>query len=69
MKDVEHPSASRSWCNDKSNTSRVSMGADTNACAFSCRSALEHAPITAVEAHDPQRVQHLDGAAGRLLNK
>lgn len=45
------------------------LGADTGACACSCRSALEHALITAPEARDPQKVKHLDAVAGRLLNK
>jgi 5'-methylthioadenosine phosphorylase len=45
------------------------LGADANACACGCRTALEHALITAPEARDPQKVKHLDAVAGRLLNK
>jgi 5'-methylthioadenosine phosphorylase len=45
------------------------LGADADACSCSCRSALEHALITAPEARDPQKVKHLDAVAGRLLNK
>jgi 5'-methylthioadenosine phosphorylase len=45
------------------------LGADASACACSCRSALEHALITAPEARDPQQVKYLDAVAGRLLNK
>lgn len=45
------------------------LGADANACACGCRTALEHALITAPEARDPQKVKHLDAVAGRLLNQ
>jgi 5'-methylthioadenosine phosphorylase len=45
------------------------LGADANACACGCRTALEHALITAPEARDPQKVRHLDAVAGRLLNQ
>jgi 5'-methylthioadenosine phosphorylase len=41
---------------------------DANAGACSCRSALEHALITASEARDPEAVRRLDAVAGRLLN-
>jgi 5'-methylthioadenosine phosphorylase len=41
---------------------------DTTAAACSCRSALEHALITAPEARDPAAVSRLDAVAGRLLN-
>ena len=40
---------------------------DMTAPACSCRSALEHALITAPEARDPERVQRLDAVAGRVL--
>ena len=42
--------------------------ADGKAAACSCRSALEHALITAPEARDPEMVKRLDAVAGRLLN-
>ena len=41
---------------------------DGNATACSCRSALEHALITAPEARDPEMLKRLDAVAGRLLN-
>ena len=41
---------------------------DTNATACQCRSALEHALITAPESRDPEAVKRLDAVAGRLLN-
>src|SRR3989338_5137670 len=41
---------------------------DVKAAACSCRSALEHALITAPEARDPEMVKRLDAVAGRLLN-
>ena len=41
---------------------------DATAAACSCRSALEHALITAPEARDPAAVSRLDAVAGRLLN-
>ena len=41
---------------------------DTTAGGCGCRSALEHALITAPEARDPKMVQRLDAIAGRLLN-
>lgn len=40
---------------------------DMTAPACSCRSALEHALITAPEARDPEQVQRLDAVAGRVL--
>jgi 5'-methylthioadenosine phosphorylase len=42
---------------------------DTTAPACSCRSALEHALITAPEARDPQLVQRLSAVAGRVLGR
>ena len=42
--------------------------ADAKATACPCRSALEHALITAPEARDPEMVKRLDAVAGRLLN-
>jgi 5'-methylthioadenosine phosphorylase len=41
--------------------------ADASAPVCSCRSALEHALITAPEARDPQLVQRLAAVAGRVL--
>jgi 5'-methylthioadenosine phosphorylase len=41
---------------------------DAAAAACSCRSALEHALITAPEARDPAALRQLDAVAGRLLN-
>jgi len=41
---------------------------DGKAATCSCRSALEHALITAPEARDPEMVKRLDAVAGRLLN-
>lgn len=41
---------------------------DAKATACSCRSALEHALITAPEARDPEALRRLDAIAGRLLN-
>ncbi|MFH1814749.1 MAG: S-methyl-5'-thioadenosine phosphorylase [Pseudomonadota bacterium] len=41
---------------------------DEKAAACSCRSALEHALITAPEARDPEMLKRLDAVAGRLLN-
>ena len=38
------------------------------AIACACRSALEHAVLTAPESRDPALVQRLDAVAGRLLN-
>jgi 5'-methylthioadenosine phosphorylase len=44
------------------------LQADEGATACSCRSALEHALITAPEARDPEVVKRLGAVAGRLLN-
>jgi 5'-methylthioadenosine phosphorylase len=41
---------------------------DASAPACGCRSALEHALITAPEARDPEASRRLDAIAGRLLN-
>mgnify|MGYP001561271394 CR=1 FL=1 len=41
---------------------------DAKAAACGCRSALEHALITAPDARDPEMVERLDAVAGRLLN-
>jgi 5'-methylthioadenosine phosphorylase len=41
--------------------------ADASASACTCRSALQHALITAPEARDPQMLQRLDAVAGRML--
>ena len=43
--------------------------ADTCAPTCPCRSALQHALITAPEARDPKLVQRLDAVAGRLLGR
>ncbi|MFA7278832.1 MAG: S-methyl-5'-thioadenosine phosphorylase [Sterolibacterium sp.] len=43
------------------------LQADERATACSCRSALEHALITAPEARDPEVVRRLDAVAGRML--
>jgi 5'-methylthioadenosine phosphorylase len=40
---------------------------DTTAAACTCRSALEHALITAPNARDPKAVGRLDAVAGRVL--
>ena len=42
---------------------------DGTAASCPCRSALEHAMITAPEARDPELVQKLDAVAGRVLKK
>lgn len=44
------------------------LQADTKATSCNCRSALEHALITAPEARDPEMLKRLDAVAGRLLN-
>ena len=44
------------------------LRADGNAAACGCRSALEHALITAAESRDPEMVKRLDAVAGRLLH-
>ncbi len=41
---------------------------DGKAATCGCRSALEHALITAPDARDPEMVKRLDAVAGRLLN-
>ncbi len=41
---------------------------DREAAGCSCRTALEHALITAPAARDPELVRRLDAVAGRLLN-
>lgn len=41
---------------------------DDKAAVCGCRSALEHALITAPDARDPEMVKRLDAVAGRLLN-
>ena len=41
---------------------------DAAAAGCACRSALEHALITAPEARDAQMLKRLDAVAGRLLN-
>jgi 5'-methylthioadenosine phosphorylase len=43
------------------------LHADAGASACTCRSALQHALITAPEARDPQMLQRLDAVAGRVL--
>jgi len=40
---------------------------DGKAAACGCRSALEHALITAPEVRDPEMIKRLDAVAGRLL--
>ena len=42
---------------------------DAKACECGCRSALQHAIITAPEARDPAMVEKLSAVAGRLLKK
>lgn len=44
-------------------------GADAHAAGCSCRTALEHALITAPEARDPRMVEKLDAVAARVLNR
>ena len=43
------------------------LHSDATACACSCRSALQHALITAPDARDPAMLQRLDAVAGRVL--
>jgi len=43
------------------------LNADTSAVTCACRSALQHALITAPDARDPQMLQRLDAVAGRVL--
>jgi 5'-methylthioadenosine phosphorylase len=44
------------------------MAADSNAAACTCRSALDHAVITAPGARDSAMAGRLDAVAGRILN-
>jgi 5'-methylthioadenosine phosphorylase len=44
------------------------LQADAQAPACACRSALEHALITAPAHRDPEQLRRLDAVAGRLLN-
>lgn len=44
------------------------LHADSKAAGCGCRSALEHALITAPEARDQEMLKRLDAVAGRLLN-
>lgn len=41
---------------------------DRSACGCGCRTALQHALITAPEARDPDLLRRLEAVAGRLLN-
>jgi 5'-methylthioadenosine phosphorylase len=43
------------------------MGADKSAAKCSCRSALEHALITAPDVRDPKMAERLSVVAGRVL--
>jgi 5'-methylthioadenosine phosphorylase len=43
------------------------IGADTSAAKCSCRSALQHALITAPEVRDPKMAERLSVVAGRVL--
>ncbi|OHC72605.1 MAG: methylthioadenosine phosphorylase [Rhodoferax sp. RIFCSPLOWO2_12_FULL_60_11] len=43
------------------------LRSDASAAACGCRSALQHALITAPEARDPEMLRRLDAVAGRLL--
>jgi 5'-methylthioadenosine phosphorylase len=43
------------------------LNADSSAATCTCRSALQHALITAPDARDPQMLQRLDAVAGRVL--
>jgi 5'-methylthioadenosine phosphorylase len=47
-------------------TRRILSDATASACA--CRSALQHALITAPNARDPEMMKRLDAVAGRVLN-
>ena len=38
-------------------------------CPYGCRTALEHAILTAPEARDPAMVARLQAVAGRVLNR
>lgn len=48
-------------------TPRLHLDATAPAC--SCRSALQHALITAPEARDPEMLRRLDAVAGRVLGR
>ena len=45
------------------------IAGDTHAAGCACRTALEHAILTAPEARDPARVAELDAVAGRVLGR
>jgi 5'-methylthioadenosine phosphorylase len=45
------------------------IGADPQGQGCACRSALEHALITAPGSRDPALLRHLDAVAGRLLTR
>jgi len=45
------------------------LAADAGAHACSCRTALEHALITAPHARDPEKIKQLDAVAARVLNR
>jgi len=45
------------------------VGGDARACDCGCRSALQHAIITAPEARDAKMVEKLSAVAGRMLKK
>lgn len=45
------------------------LSVDAKARGCSCRTALEHALITAPQARDPEAVKRLDAVAGRVLNR
>jgi 5'-methylthioadenosine phosphorylase len=45
------------------------IGEDEQACTCGCRSALQHAVITAPEARDAEMMQRLQAVAGRMLTK
>jgi len=55
--------------NARNMVSRVTprLCSDASAAACGCRSALQHALITAPEARDPEMLRRLDAVAGRLL--
>ena len=55
--------------NARNMVSRVTprLRTDASAAACGCRSALQHALITAPEARDPEMLRRLDAVAGRLL--
>lgn len=45
------------------------IASDAQACACGCRSALQHALLTAPEARDAEMMKKLQAIAGRVLNK